>query len=160
MTRSPRSPKRSAASECQVLRWSASERGSCFACRVSRFARCAKAIDSFSVGGRPCCLVNSPVSSATRSSMSARRLDHRFIKAASTPAISRTGRFPPGRGTSTNLHAELRVEVGFEGGVVGLGGGDDVLVQDRAVDRKPLPVAGLDLVRHRDVGVEIRIPGP
>ena len=54
---------------------------------------------------------------------------------------------------------QLTVEVGFECGVVRLGRGDDVLMKDRAVDRQPLALPGLNLVRDRDVGVEVRIAG-
>jgi hypothetical protein len=34
------------------------------------------------------------------------------------------------------------------------------LEQHPAVDRQPAPIKGLDLVRDRDVGVQIRVPGP
>ena len=155
----PMVPSSCTACARQVARCSASDRGSCLASRVSRFARCASAIDSFAVGGRPCRAVNSSASSAWRSSMSDRRRDHRAHSAASTPEISRTGRLPPARGTSTNWTPSAFSEVGLERGVVGLRRGDDVLMQDRAVDREPLALPGLDLVRHRHMGVQIGIAG-
>ena len=57
-------------------------------------------------------------------------------------------------------HPEPVGEVGFQSGVVALGGGDGGLEQQPAVDRQPTPVEGLHLVRDRDMGVQIRIPGP
>src|SRR4051812_39880411 len=57
------------------------------------------------------------------------------------------------------LDAEVLSEMGLERGVVGLRRGDDVLMQDRAVDRKPLTLSGLDLVRYRDVGVQVGVAG-
>ena len=57
--------------------------------------------------------------------------------------------------------SEDSIEMGLESGVVGLRGGGDRLVHRPAVDRPPLPVDdGLHLVRHRDVGVEVRVAGP
>ena len=50
-------------------------------------------------------------------------------------------------------------EVVFEGGVVGLRGRDHGLEQDPAVDGSPLAVQGLHLVRDRDVGVQVGVPG-
>ena len=57
------------------------------------------------------------------------------------------------------LDAEAFSEVGLESGVVGLRRGDDVLVQHGAVYREPLALSGLDLVRHRHMGVQIGIAG-
>jgi hypothetical protein len=51
------------------------------------------------------------------------------------------------------LDAEAFSEVSLERGVVGLRCGDDVLMQDRSVDREPLALPGLDLVRHSDVSM-------
>ena len=48
----------------------------------------------------------------------------------------------------------------LECGVVRLGGGDVGLEQHPAVDGQPASVEGLNLVRDRDVGVQIRVPGP
>jgi len=62
------------------------------------------------------------------------------------------------------------VQVAFEGGVVGLGGGDDGLEQDPSVDGQPPSTTvggavsavtgeGLDLVSHGDVGVQVGVAG-
>ena len=48
----------------------------------------------------------------------------------------------------------------LEGGVVGLRGGDVGFEQHPSVDGQPASVEGLHLVRHRDVGVQIRVAGP
>ena len=48
----------------------------------------------------------------------------------------------------------------FEGGVVGLRCRHLRLEQHPAIDGQPAPVEGLDLVRDRDVGVQIRVAGP
>jgi hypothetical protein len=48
----------------------------------------------------------------------------------------------------------------LERGVVGLRGGHVGFEQHPAVDGQPAPVEGLHLVRHRDVGMEIRVAGP
>ncbi len=50
-------------------------------------------------------------------------------------------------------------QVLLQGGVVGLRGGDVGLEQDPPVDREPLPGQGLHLVRDRDVGVQVGVPG-
>jgi hypothetical protein len=47
----------------------------------------------------------------------------------------------------------------LERGVVGLRRGNLCLEQHPAVDRQPTPIEGLDLVRHCDVGVQIRVAG-
>ena len=157
--RRPRCPSSWTASACHVARCSASDRGSCLAARVSRFARCARASDCLAVGGRPCLTVKSAVSSPVRSSMSRRRCDHRStqhrVDALDLPdrTLTRTS------GRVDEPDAEELAEAVFERGVVRLGGGSAVLVQHRAVDREPLALTGLDLVRDRDVGVEVRIAG-
>ena len=56
-------------------------------------------------------------------------------------------------------HPQRVAEVLLEGGVVGLRRGNLGLEQHPAVDRQPAPVEGLDLVRHRDMGVQIRVAG-
>ena len=48
----------------------------------------------------------------------------------------------------------------LERGVVSLRGGNVGFEQHPAVDRQPASVEGLHLVRHRDVGVQIRVAGP
>ncbi len=48
----------------------------------------------------------------------------------------------------------------LESGVVPLRGSDGELVQRPAVQCHPLPVRGLHLVAHRDMGVQVRVPGP
>ncbi len=54
----------------------------------------------------------------------------------------------------------VRFEALVEGGVVGLGGRDDALVEEPGVDRQPLArPGGADLVRHRHMRVEVRIAG-
>ncbi len=71
------------------------------------------------------------------------------------------GEFAPVRvGSFSESDAQGGGEVLFEGGVVGLGGGHDRLEQDPSIDRQPASVGGgLDLVRDRDVGVQIRVAG-
>ena len=56
-------------------------------------------------------------------------------------------------------HPQRVAQVPLERSVVGLRGRDLGLVEQPAVDRQPLPVEGLDLVRDRDVGVQIRVAG-
>ena len=48
----------------------------------------------------------------------------------------------------------------LERGVVGLRGGNVGLEQHPAVDGQPAPVEGLHLVGYRDMGMQIRVPGP
>ena len=82
------------------------------------------------------------------------------FSAGSTPTISRTGRLPRVRWRAFGEpDPSAARQVAFEGGVVGLGRGDDRLVQDPAVDRQPAAVEGLDLVRDRDVGVQVGVAG-
>lgn len=50
-------------------------------------------------------------------------------------------------------------EAAFQGSVVDLGGGDDGLEQEASVDGEPASVEGLDLVRDRDVGVQVGVAG-
>jgi hypothetical protein len=45
----------------------------------------------------------------------------------------------------------------LKGGVVGLRRGHLCLEQHPAVDRQPAPIEGLRFVRHRDMGVQIRV---
>ena len=52
------------------------------------------------------------------------------------------------------------VEVLLQGGVLGLRRGNIGLEQPTPVDRQPASVEGLDLVRHRHVGVQVRVAGP
>ena len=67
---------------------------------------------------------------AAAPSMPARRCDHAAHSRASTPSISRTGRLPGvGAGPLGEPHAERRRPAALQRGVVGLRGGDDVLVQ-------------------------------
>ena len=100
-------------------------------------------------------------SSPRRVSMWARRVDQRWFSRGSTPTISRIGRFAgsvPGR--SANRTPNAVAEVLFERGVVGLRRGNVGFEQHPPVDRQPASVEGLHLVRHRDVGVQIRVAGP
>ena len=100
-------------------------------------------------------------SSPRRVSMWARRVDQRWFSRGSTPTISRIGRFAgsvPGR--SANRTPNAVAEVLLERGVVGLRRGNVGFEQHPAVDRQPASVEGLHLVRHRDVGVQIRVAGP
>ena len=93
--------------------------------------------------------------------MTCRRADQRWFSRGSTPTISRTGRFdrsPPGR--SANRTPRTGGEVVLQRGVVGLRRRDLRGVQDAAVDRQPPPGQGLHLVRHRDMGVQVRVAGP
>src|SRR5690606_4264515 len=63
-------------------------------------------------------------------------------------------------GAGRELDPERVVQVVFEGGVVGLGRCHVRLEDHPPVDRQPLArFAGLDLVRHRDVGVQVGVPG-
>jgi hypothetical protein len=57
-------------------------------------------------------------------------------------------------------HPQAVAEVMFEGGVVGLRGRHLCLEQHASVDGQPTSVEGLHLVRHRDVGVQVRVTGP
>jgi hypothetical protein len=57
-------------------------------------------------------------------------------------------------------HSQAVAEVLLERGVVGLRGGNVGLEQHTAVDGQPPSVEGLYLVRHRNVGVQIRVAGP
>src|SRR3546814_97197 len=56
-------------------------------------------------------------------------------------------------------HAEGVDQVPLERGVVGLRGRDDRLVQRPAVDGQPLAVERLDLIRHGDVRMQVRVSG-
>jgi hypothetical protein len=57
-------------------------------------------------------------------------------------------------------HPQAVTEVLLEGGVVGFRGGDVGFEQHPAVDGQPASVEGLDLVRDRDVGMEVWVAGP
>jgi hypothetical protein len=92
--------------------------------------------------------------------MWARRVDQRWFSRGSTPTISRIGRFAgsvPGR--SLNRTRRL-AEMLLQRGVVGLRRGNIGLEQHTSVDRQPASIEGLHLVRHRDMGVQIRVAGP
>ena len=100
-------------------------------------------------------------SSPRRASMWARRVDQRWFSRGSTPTISRIGRFAgsvPGR--SANRTPKRVAEVLLERGVVGLRRGNIGFEQHPAVDGQPASVEGLHLVRHRNVGVQVRVAGP
>jgi hypothetical protein len=62
-------------------------------------------------------------------------------------------------GTRCEPHPQVVAEVLLQGGVVGLRGGNLGLEQHPSVDGQPAPVEGLHLVRHRDMGVQIRVAG-
>ena len=64
-----------------------------------------------------------------------------------------------GTGTRSEPHPQRVAEVLLQGGVVGLRRGNLCLEQHPAVDRQPAPIEGLHLVRHRDMGVQIRVAG-
>ena len=64
-----------------------------------------------------------------------------------------------GPGPFGEPHPQAVAEVLFEGGVVGLRRRHLRLEQHPSVDRQPASVEGLDLVRDRDVGVQIRVAG-
>ena len=100
-------------------------------------------------------------SSPRRTLMWARRVDQRWFNRGSTPTISRIGRLP-GRaaGPFGEPHPQRVAEVLLQRGVVGLRRGNLGLEQHPSVDRQPASVEGLHLVRHRDVGVQIRVAGP
>ena len=94
MSASARSPPRtSTAWSCQAARCSFSDRGSCFACRVDRFACCRSEIISTVVGTRPWSARNRFWSSLVDLVIAAARVDHAWLSRGSTPVISRTGRF-------------------------------------------------------------------
>jgi hypothetical protein len=57
-------------------------------------------------------------------------------------------------------HPQGLTQVLLERGVVSLRRRDVGLEQHPSVDRQPTSVEGLDLVRHRHVGVQIRVAGP
>ena len=65
-----------------------------------------------------------------------------------------------GAGPFGEPHPQRFAEVLLERGVVGLRRGNVGFEQHPPVDRQPASVEGLDLVRHRDVGVQIRVAGP
>jgi hypothetical protein len=64
-----------------------------------------------------------------------------------------------GTGPFGEPHPQRVAEVLLQGGVVGLRGGNLCLEQHPAVDRQPAPIEGLHLVRHRDMGVQVRVAG-
>jgi hypothetical protein len=64
-----------------------------------------------------------------------------------------------GARTRSEPHPQVVAEVLLQGRVVGLRRCDLCLEQHPAVDRQPAPVEGLYLVRHCDVGVQIRVAG-
>jgi hypothetical protein len=64
-----------------------------------------------------------------------------------------------GTWTRSEPHPQRVAEVLLQGGVVGLRRGNLCLEQHPAVDRQPPAVEGLHLVRHRDMGVQIRVAG-
>ena len=159
--RRSRPPSTAAASARQVARCSASDRGSCLASRVSNVACWASCSASTGVGGRPWSRWNWTASSPRRTLMWARRVDQRWFNRGSTPTISRIGRLRRiGAGPFGEPDAESVAEVLLQGGVVGLRRRHLRLEQHPAVNRQPAPVEGLDLVRHRHMGVQIRIAGP
>ena len=93
--------------------------------------------------------------------MWARRVDQRWFSRGSTPTISRIGRLRRvGAGPFGEPHPQRLAEVLLQRGVVGLRRGNVGLEQHPAVDGQPASVEGLDLVRDRDVGVQIRVAGP
>jgi hypothetical protein len=55
--------------------------------------------------------------------------------------------------------AERGGQVGFEGGVIGLGSGDGHPVQGASVEGAPLAVGSLDFRGDGDVGVQVRVAG-
>ena len=65
-----------------------------------------------------------------------------------------------GAGSFGEPDAEIAAEVLLQRGVVGLRRRHLRLEQHPPIDRQPAPVQGLHLVRHRHMGVQIRIPGP
>ena len=65
-----------------------------------------------------------------------------------------------GAGPFREPHPQAVAEVLLEGGVVGLRRGHIGFEQHPPVDRQPASVEGLHLVRHRHVGVQIRVAGP
>jgi hypothetical protein len=65
-----------------------------------------------------------------------------------------------GPGTFGEPDPQRVAQMALEGGVVGLRRRHLHLEQHPPIDRQPAPVKSLDLVRNRDVGVQIRITGP
>ena len=100
-------------------------------------------------------------SSPRRVLMWARRVDQRWFKswvdADDLPdrPLRRVSAGPFGE-----PHPQRVADVLFERGVVGLRRGDVGLEQHPSVDGQPPSVEGLDLVRDRDVGVQVRVAGP
>ena len=103
--------------------------------------------------------MKSVASSALPTSMTCRRADQRWLNRGSTPTISRTGRFerspPGGPANRTPRSGELMLQRG----VIGLRHRNLRSVQDATVDRQPPATQGLHLVRHCDMGVQVRIAG-
>ena len=92
--------------------------------------------------------------------MSPRRDDQRRSNAGSIPTISRTVPLAVGGVAAVGEpHPDPLDEQRFQPGVVVLGCGDLVPVQRPPVQRQPSPVAGADLVRDGDVGVQVRVTG-
>jgi hypothetical protein len=92
------------------------------------------------------------------------------VGAAGRPALVQSGvdaddlSDPPlhwvGAGSFGEPHTQTVAEVLLKRGVVGLRRGNIGLEQHTPVDGQPASVEGLDLVRDRDMGVQIRIAGP
>ena len=153
-------PRTASASARQVARCSARVRGSCLACRVSRLACCARARASTMVGGRWCSRWNVGRQFALavldgrptlRPAGVQRRVD---ADEFADRALAGVGGGPFGEPDGEGFG-----EAAFQGGVVDLGGGDDGLEQEASVDGEPASVEGLDLVRDRDVGVQVGVAG-
>ena len=99
-------------------------------------------------GRRQLALARHDVASALRPCRVQRRINARDLTNRTTTA---------GVGTLFEPQSEVCDQMAFERGVVGLRDRDDRLVEHPTVDRQPLAVLGLDLVRDRHVRVQIRI---
>ena len=93
--------------------------------------------------------------------MWARRVDQRWFnrgrRRRSPGSAVWSGRC---RGVRRTGHPRVVAEVLLQRGVVGLRRRHLRLEQHPPINRQPAPVEGLHLVRHRHMGVQIRIPGP
>ena len=157
---SPSSPSTSTASACHCVNCSARLRGAFFASRVSRVACWARSRASTSLGGRAWVVWK------RAASLLLAGLDH---QAPARPALREALIHP--RDLTRRPLAQVAVrplgehqprpvgQVLLQAGVVGLRRAHRGRIQDPPVDRQPAPVQGLDLVGHRQVGVQVRVAG-
>ena len=153
-------PSTAAASSSQVARCSVRERGSCLASRVSKVA-CWASCKRFDRGRWPAMIMLE-----LDGELAAAGFDVGYGGSTSAGSVGvDTDDLPDrplrrvGAGPFGEPHPEAVAEVLLQGGVVGFRCGHGGLEQDPAVDGQPASVEGLDLVRDRDVGVQVGVAG-